>query len=409
MFALSWIWKKLKTRKKARRITYLGVCIYILYYSTKVRKLRLIMRKDDPLMTNLLRKQLQFDRLRYWPLFIAPGGWTQISVGLLMTIKLFLLNLCGIQKPIAYKRSVVETDLGNAVLDWVKPPAGSVQKPIVVIFPPLTGRHHEPLIKYTVDQLFASNYEAVVYNRRCHENESLYFSVIGDPYVTEKVLGEIAKKRPGRGLFLLGFSAGTGAIARYLQDMAMGKCRNEHDVRFTSMISPGYTSDFDAEANVWALGKCIPMMNHMFLSAIHDAKAPEVTMKLRNCTDLREWIEIASELSGYGTVESWREQCCPGYPWRYIGGATDEELDKMKYFPAVVFSARDDIVFPWAVVKKYEHIFRKMHSIALIDTDHGSHCMYLDNQGNNWAVNMSITIFDQIAKEKYIFCKERSG
>jgi len=122
--------------------------------------------------------------------------------------------------------------------------------------------------------------------------------------------------------------------------------------------------------------------------------------------DLREWIAIASELSGYGTVESFREHCCPGYPWPYIAGATDEEVDEMKYFPAVVFNARDDIIFPWAVVKKYESIFRKMHSIALIDTDHGSHCMYLDNLGNNWAVIMSITIFDQVTKQNYISYKE---
>merc|ERR1719285_255780 len=70
-------------------------------------------------MTNLLYNQLQLDRIRYWPLFIAPGGWAQMFVGLLMTLKLLLLNVFGLQKPIAYKRSVVETDLGNAVLDWV--------------------------------------------------------------------------------------------------------------------------------------------------------------------------------------------------------------------------------------------------------------------------------------------------
>jgi len=381
------------------------ICLcYILYYCSKVRKLRLIMRKDDPVMTNLLRKQLQFDRIRYWPIFFAPGGWAQIIFGLIMGIWLRLLNSVGLRKPISYTRSVVHTDLGDAILHWVKPPAGSAKKPVVVIFPSLTGRHHQPVVKGAVDQLFASNYEVVVYNRRGHENESLNFSIIGDPSVTEKVLAHIAKERPERGLFLLGFSAGTGAICRYIQDMAMGKCRNQHNVLFSCMISPGYTSDFDAEANVWVLGQCIPIMNDMFLSAIHDAEAPEVVMKLQNCNDLREWIEIAAQLSGYGNVDSYREKCCPGYPWPYITAAPDAEVDEMKYFPSVVFSSRDDIVFPWAVVKKYEHIFRKMHSIALIDTDHGSHCMYLDNQAKNWAVQMSILIFNQITEQKQSSC-----
>jgi len=359
------------------------------------------MHKDDPLMSKLLLKQLQFDRIRYWPIFFAPGGWAQIIFGLCMAMKLRLFNSIGLQKPISYERSVVHTDLGDAILHWVKPPAGSAQKPVVVIFPSLTGRHHEPLVKGAVDQLFASKYEVVVYNRRGHENESLNFSVIGDPNVTEQVLEHIAKERPERGLFLLGFSAGTGAICRYIQDMAMGKIGNKHGVLFSCMISPGYTSDFDAEANVWLLGKCIPNMNEMFLSAIHNEKAPEVVTKLQNCTDLREWIEIAAELSGYGNVESYREICCPGYPWPEVGAATAAEIDEMKYFPSVVFSSRDDVVFPWAVVKKYEHIFHKMHSTALIDTDHGSHCMYLDNQAKNWAVKMSIMIFDEITEENY--------
>merc|ERR1719285_16270 len=352
-------------------------------------------------MTKLLLEQLQFDRIRYWPMYFAPGGWAQIIFGLLIGIKLRLLNSIGLQKPISYERSVVHTDLGDAILHWVKPPAGSAKKPVVVIFPSLTGRHNEPLHKGAVDQLFASNYEVVIYNRRCHENESLNFSIVGDPYVTEKVLAQIAKERPGRGLLLLGFSAGTGAICRYIQDMAMGKCRNQHGVLFSCMISPGYTSDFDAEANVWVLNTCIPNMNEMFLSAIHDAKAPEVVMKLQNCTDLKEWIEIAAEFSGYGNVESYREKCCPGYPWPYINAATDAEVDEMKYFPSVVFSSKDDVVFPWAVVKKYEYIFRKMHSIALIDTDHGSHCWYFDNQMKNWAVQKSILIFNRITEQKY--------
>jgi len=70
----------------------------------------------------------------------------------------------------------------------------------------------------------------------------------------------------------------------------------------------------------------------------------------------------------------------------------------MKYFPSVVFYARDDVLFPWEVVRKYVNFFRKMHSVALIDTDHGSHCTYFDIRVGNWAVKLSIRIFDQVVR-----------
>merc|ERR1719320_1928841 len=114
--------------------------------------------------------------------------------------------------------------------------------------------------------------------------------------------------------------------------MAMDMYQNNHDVRFACMISPGYTTDFGDEAKLWILDRAIPYINKMFLSAIHDVKAPEVVMKLQNCTDLREWIEIAAELSGYGSVERYREHCCPGYPWPYFNALTNAQVAKFKYF-----------------------------------------------------------------------------
>jgi len=136
----------------------------------------------------------------------------------------------------------------------------------------------------------------------------------------------------------------------------------------------------------------------MFLSAVHEAKFPEVVSRLYECKEIKKWIEIAGELSGYGTVELQREHVCPGHVWPVLDSLSDAKRGAMKYFPLVVFSARDDMIFPWAVVRKYEHFYRKMHSIALIDTDHGSHCTYFDNKMGNWAVKLSIRIFDQVVR-----------
>ena len=147
----------------------------------------------------------------------------------------------------------------------------------------MLGLHKQPIITDTIDQLNASSYEVVIYNRRGHENESLFFSFVGDPNMTEKVLAVIAEERPGRGLFLLGFSAGTGAISRYLLDVAFKRREKPNYVRFASMISPGYSSDFDAEANTWVLNMLTRQINDFFLSSIHDTAAPETVKRLRSC------------------------------------------------------------------------------------------------------------------------------
>jgi len=254
----------------------------------QVRSPRIIMKKDDPIMTHLLIKQLELDKKNYWPLFIAPCGLPQVLVFLIMTRLSMLWYFLGFRKHNPSTRTVVTTSQGDAVLNWVSAPAGCETKPVVVVFPGVIGRPKDFLITHTVDLFLAAGYEVVIYNRRCHENESLYFSVIGDPNMTDRVLAVITKNRPERGLFLVGFSAGTGTICRYIQDLAIGIRENLHDVRFASMISPGYTTDFHPEANLWALNPLIGGMNQMFLSSIHDAKAPEIAERLQGAKGIKE-------------------------------------------------------------------------------------------------------------------------
>jgi len=249
------IWYKMgKDLSRFRRlIIFFGLsCVYIFWYMRQVRKPRVVMKQCDPIMSRLLLKQLKIHQLRYYPLFFATGGWAQALVLFILSAKAYFEYLFGFRKMRRYERTMVRTDQGNAVLDWVKPPRGCQSKPVVVIFPSITGRHEDILIRESVDLLVAARYEVVVYNRRGHENESEYFSVIGDPYMTDIVLASIARKRPGRGLFLFGFSAGTGTMCRWMQDIALERRSCWNDVRFSIMLSPGYTSDFDPEANLWA-------------------------------------------------------------------------------------------------------------------------------------------------------------
>merc|ERR1719419_1980169 len=104
-------------------------------------------------MSRLLLKQLKIDQLRYYPLFFASGGWAQMLVFFILSAKAHLL---GFRKMIPYERTMVRTDKGNAVLHWVKPPRGCESKPVVVIFPSVTGCWDDVLIRESTDLLVAA-------------------------------------------------------------------------------------------------------------------------------------------------------------------------------------------------------------------------------------------------------------
>jgi len=80
--------------------------------------------------------------------------------------------------------------------------------------------------------------------------------------MTNKVLDAVKNAiTPGRGMHLIGFSAGTGPILRYYQDILMGPEENPHDVRIGIAISPGFTCNFGPDTLAFVLDTLVACAN----------------------------------------------------------------------------------------------------------------------------------------------------
>jgi len=217
------------------------IMLYLVYTFTLSflgRGIRVVHYKDDPFWLKLLA-EMKFSEWQYIPFVFAPGRW--IQTGLILFYQ--ALQLLKTKK--VFITEQVHTEKGDAYLHWFKAKPGCEKRPIVVIFPVFAGRVADWFCHNTIEHFESAGYQCVVYNRRGHWKPSLYFSVTGDPFMTMKTLDAVKKAiAPGRGMHLIGFSAGTGPIVRYHQELMMGSEENPHDVRIGIAISPGYTSNF---------------------------------------------------------------------------------------------------------------------------------------------------------------------
>jgi len=373
---------------------YIGlvVMLYLLYAFTLSflgRGIRIIHYNDDPFWMKLC-EEMKFSRWQYIPFIFAPGRWVQTGLILLYQA----LQFSKMNKK--FSTQVVHTEKGDAYLHWFEGTPGCEKKPVVVIFPVFAGRVADWFCYATAKHFESGGYQCVVYNRRGHWKPSLYFSVTGDPFMTMRVLDAVKKAiAPGRGMHLIGFSAGTGPIIRYHQEIMMGPEENPHDVRIGIAISPGFTSNFGPDTITWVLDTLVSCANVFWITDLHVKEKPEVVEKLKKAKTLLEWEKHATAFAGPNnpTVQDFWDNNDPSGGWKRLDKLTDQEAVNLSGPPCIMFCARDDIMFPWAVVEKYLHHFQRTRSFAMIDTDLGGHCTFWEGlTGGNWSFRKSVEI-----------------
>jgi len=366
--------------------------LYLVYALTLVilgRGTRVVYYQNDPFWTKLC-KEMKFTEWKYCPFIFAPGRWVQTGLILLYQALQFL------KTKMIFTTEIVHTKKGDAYLHWFKATPGSEKRPVVVIFPVFAGRVEDWFCYDTIKHFESAGYQCVVYNRRGHYKASLYFSVTGDPFMTNKALDAVKKAiAPGRGMHLIGFSAGTGPIVRYIQEIMIGPEDNPHDVRMAIAVSPGFTSNFGPECLNVILDTLVSCANVFWITDLHAKEKPEVVEKLKNAKTLLEWEKHATAFAGPGnpSVQDFWDNNDPSGLWKKIDKLSDEEAANLRSPPCIMFCARDDIMFPWAVVKKYLHHFQRTRNFAMIDTDMGGHCTYWEGlTGKNWCFRKSVEI-----------------
>lgn len=181
----------------------------------------------------------------------------------------------------------METKIGDAVLHFYTPPKGSENRPVVLWSPPVNSYQHGSNCQIAYKEVTKGGYEFVVSNRRGMAKPSLMFTPCGDPYVLGMVLERLTKLYPGRGVYLLGMSAGTAQTFRYALDRAETK-ENPCDVRLIISHSPSFHTCLDDECNMLVMDMLVPRINRFYLKQMHEIAEPELTKKLRAAKSMKE-------------------------------------------------------------------------------------------------------------------------
>jgi len=132
---------------------------------------------------------------------------------------------------------------------------------------------------------------------------------------------------------------------------------------------------------------------------------PELVEKLKNSKTLLEWEKHASGFAGPNnpSVQDFWDCNDPSGIWKRLDKLSDDKLANLTSPPCIMFCARDDIMFPWAVVKNYLHHFHRTRNFAMIDTDMGGHCTYWEGlSGKNWSFRKSVEICQAVDRMRAI-------
>lgn len=106
------------------------------------------------------------------------------------------------------------------------------------------------------------------------------------------------------------------------------------------------------------------------------------------------------KLSGRKDWEDFKNTC-PGCGLEKLDNYSRERVLKMKLIPTVFFSARDDFLFGWDVLKKYVPYATTMDNFLLVDIDRGGHATFMEGLwGKSYAYRKSIEIFHYMDKLK---------
>jgi len=226
---------------------------------------------------------------------------------------------------------------------------------------------------------------------------SLLFTPCGDPYVMEMVLEQLTKLRPGRGVYLIGMSAGTAQPFRWALDKAEIK-DNPYDVRLIISHSPSYHTCLDDECHMRMMDMLPSRINQFYLKKMHEVAEPELTKKLRSTRSMKHWLVSHVKLSGRGSWEGF-QKTCPGCGLHQLDNYPREKILKMDLIPTVLFCARDDILFGWDVLKKYVPYLQLLRNFALVDMERGGHGTFMEGLwGTSYAYRKSVEIFNYMDK-----------
>ncbi|KAH9259043.1 hypothetical protein BASA81_002663 [Batrachochytrium salamandrivorans] len=269
----------------------------------------------------------------------------------------------------------------NVFLDWFYPPSSGEQvlgkgTPIAIYLPGITGRASEAL--QFVNRCHERGYIAIVFHRRGHAQrlKLAEFNIFGNSRDLKLAIDSIQMEMPESPIALVGSSAGTAVMVRYL-----GEYSHLGQVACAVGLSPGY----DVE-HVWhrikgtvldryLVGRLKEFFLHDNLAVLREknSSAVDVLLVAETVHDFALAASVFTRHDGEYSYPEWLEETCPLKVVLKIA------------VPTLCLNALDDPICLRGAVERIGHQlpYQNKHC-ALITTEFGSHCAHQDFSRGGW-------------------------
>jgi len=255
-----------------------------------------------------------------------------------------------------------------------------------------------------IGEALKRGWKVCVWNRRGHLRKLTtpkwnFFGCTSDlRYIMKTYLHE---KRPNARLLMLGVSAGSGLIARYMGEQGLlldGKRETMNDDEYNTYLNQiGYCSAAVGMSPGYDIEKCFsrfsPPIANMLLNKGKRFYIQENAELLKDCPgykecleakDLQTWIYHSYGMGGFDSPEEYYEKTDPMRVVCHIKQ------------PTLMLNAADDPVCVIANVHDQMHLFETEMPLGavVVVTETGSHCPFYEVGLFSWAGRVSFEFFD---------------
>eukprot|EP00123_Amoebidium_parasiticum_P004245 comp15531_c0_seq1/m.12570 comp15531_c0_seq1/g.12570 ORF comp15531_c0_seq1/g.12570 comp15531_c0_seq1/m.12570 type:complete len:424 (-) comp15531_c0_seq1:520-1791(-) len=337
-----------------------GVALYTAYYHFRVREVPQI-RCRPVAFNKAVLERCSILKQAYWPHVLAFNAHLQL-------VALSLRN--ALRPALTFKRELVDVEGGaeHVALDWaVGENEPAPDAPTMILLHGITG--DAPSMAHLAREALSRGWRAVVVIRRGHGGLKLRtpkFNPMGCVHDLRKCIATIQERYPESPLALVGWSAGSGILVRYLGEegsktlikVAVGLCPGYDVEKCFSRIQPFYGR--------YMSGKLKSFFLKQHADTLSQVGSFEVAMNARNCN---HFLESAHGLFGFASYDEFLQHSNPMVVAHQIA------------VPLLCINALDDPICTSENVEEQAWLFDHVPNAILATTERGSHCAYLEGVG----------------------------
>ena len=337
----------------------------------------------------------------YFPSLFFHNGHLQLIP---YTLKGYFTQL--VWSPYTWKTEEVILRDGETInLDWIDIPSYSANddSPILIMHPGCFGDSGDIPHCY-ISEALQRGWKVCVWNRRGHlrKLKSPQWNFFGGTDDLRYIMQHhLHGKRPRARLLMLGLSAGSGLIARYMGEQGLlldGKRETMNDDEYNTYLNQiGYCSAAVGMSPGYDIEKCFsrfsPPIANMLLNKGKRFYIQENAELLKDCPgykecleakDLQTWIYHSYGMGGFDSPEEYYEKTDPMRVVCHIKQ------------PTLMLNAADDPVCVIANVHDQMHLFETEMPLGavVVVTETGSHCPFYEVGLFSWAGRVSFEFFD---------------